>query len=302
VKKYLALVLGVVFVLGFAASAFAIHADIPAETQAVVAKGATQISIGGEIRFRGDYQNNNSDFNSVKSDHKSYYDSRIRLSVDAQVTPNTEGFVQIEAGSDVDGNQSSDLFIWGNSSKNLQTGSSNSAGIYNQGDSKRGTLSILQAWIINKGNALGIPAGIKIGHMPLALGNSIFFDHTKFGDDAIVLFADPVKEMHISVLTAKFREGATTLNDDADAYVGLLTYQFDKNSGISGDITYVNDQTGLGTVGAENAIHFWNFGLRGNTAFSGFGLMADVEFQQGEVKNTATPNHGDVKFAPTLKA
>ncbi len=295
-KKYLALVLGVVFVLGFAASAFAIHADIPAETQAVVAKGATQISIGGEIRFRGDYQNNNSDFNSDKSDHKSYYDSRIRLSVDAQVTPNTEGFVQIEAGSDVDGNQSSDLFIWGNSSKNLQTGSSNSAGIYNQGDSKRGTLSILQAWIINKGNALGIPAGIKIGHMPLALGNSIFFDHTKYGDDAIVLFADPVKEMHIAVLTAKFREGATTLNDDADAYVGLLTYQFDKNSGISGDITYVNDQTGIGTVGAENAIHFWNFGLRGNTAFSGFGLMADAEFQAGDVKNTATANHGDVKF------
>jgi len=40
-KKYLALALGVLFTLGFAASAFAIHAEIPAETQAVVAKGTS---------------------------------------------------------------------------------------------------------------------------------------------------------------------------------------------------------------------------------------------------------------------
>ena len=57
-KKYLALVLGVLFTLGFAASAFAIHAEIPAETQAVVAKGSTQITMGGELRFRGELRNN----------------------------------------------------------------------------------------------------------------------------------------------------------------------------------------------------------------------------------------------------
>ncbi|MDP3260151.1 MAG: hypothetical protein Q8M34_06160, partial [Thermodesulfovibrionales bacterium] len=57
-KKYLALVLGVLFTLGFAASAFAIHAEIPAETQAVVAKGTSQITLGGELRFRGELRNN----------------------------------------------------------------------------------------------------------------------------------------------------------------------------------------------------------------------------------------------------
>ena len=57
-KKYLALILGVLFVLSFAASAFAIHAEIPSETQAVVATGSTQITLGGEIRTRGWWQDN----------------------------------------------------------------------------------------------------------------------------------------------------------------------------------------------------------------------------------------------------
>ena len=286
------------FVLGFAASAFAIHADIPAETQSVIAKGSTQITVGGEIRFRGDFQNNTADFNNDKMDHKAYYDARIRLSVEAAVSPNTTGFVQIEAGDDVDGNKSSDLYIWGNSASSPSAGSSNASGIYGQGDAKRGTFSVLQAWILHKGTGLlGIPAGTKIGHMPLALGNSIFFDHTKFGDDAIVFFMDPVKELHVGLLTAKFREGSTTLNDDANAYVGLFTYKVSKDAGFSGDVTFVDDQTGLGKVGAENAIHFWNIGLRGNGNFSGLGLKADVELQTGKIKNTSSTDHGDLKFA-----
>ena len=46
-KKFLAIILGTIFVLSFAATAFAIHAEIPSETQAVVAKGTTQITIDG---------------------------------------------------------------------------------------------------------------------------------------------------------------------------------------------------------------------------------------------------------------
>jgi len=286
VKKYLAILLGAVFVLGFAASAFAIHAEIPAETQAVVATGSTAITIGGEIRFRQDFQANTSDFNTGHADDKSYFDSRIRLSVEAKVSPNTTGFVQIEAGSDPDASNSSDLFIWGNNSHGTGSavGASEATGIYNQGDEKRGYFSVLQAWILHTGSGLlGMPAGIKVGHMPLALGNSIFFDHTKFGDDAIVLFADPVKELHIAVLTAKFREGSLTANDDADAYVALFAYKT-KEFGVSGDVTYVDDQLGLGaTEATQLPIHFWNFGLRGNVQAGDLGIMADGELQAGKV-------------------
>jgi hypothetical protein len=106
VKRYLALVAGLIFVLGFTAVAFAIHAEIPSDTQAVVAKGTTQITLGGEIRARGEIQE--VDFNK-DTPGASYYDSRVRLSVDAQVTPNTSGFVQVEAGN----GYTADNYTWG---------------------------------------------------------------------------------------------------------------------------------------------------------------------------------------------
>jgi hypothetical protein len=310
VKKYLAIILGTVFVLGFAASAFAIHAEIPAETQATVAKGSTQITLGGEIRMRGEIQQNTTDFNSDRADGKAYYDGRVRLYLDAKVTPNVQGFVQIEAGNGIEG-KSSDLWIWGNGNGAAftTTPNNNASGAYTAGDSKRGALNILEAWILYKGSGLlGIPAGLKVGHMPLALGNKLFFDHTKFGDDAIVIFADPTKELHVGVLTAKFREGnyasnsspfsgaTASQNDDANGYVALFNYRA-KDFGFSGDATYVDDQTGAGAVGtlpfggfAKVPIHFWNFGLRGDANFSGLGIMGDVEVQAGKIDNV------DVKF------
>ena len=273
-KRYLALMLGVLFVLGFAASAFAIHAEIPSETQAVVAKSKTQITLGGEIRARGEYRE--VDFNT-DTPGDSYYDSRVRLSIDAQVTPNTEGFVQVEAGN----GDTKDNYTWG-------VGNNGATGIYNVGNAKRGQFNLLQAWILYKGSGLlGVPAGVKVGHMPLALGNSLFFDHTKFGDDAIVFFVDPTKELHVGLLTAKFGEGKINAADDNDAYVGLFVYK-GQGFNLSGDITYVDGQR---TLGPDANIHFWNFGLRGDAKVDPVTLRADVELQTGKV--TGEP---DTKF------
>lgn len=278
-KKYLAIILGAVFVLCFAASAFALHAEIPAETQAVVAKGATQISIGGDLRFRGEITNNTSDFNDDKADHKEYYDGRVRLTVDAKVTPNTEGLVTIEATSGPTGT----YYTWGG-----EGATNNGAnGLYNAGNVKQAQLNILEAWILHTGSGLlGIPAGIKVGHMPLSLGNKLFFNHELFGDDAIVIFADPLKELHLVALTAKFAEGSKTLQDDATTYVGLFAYNT-KEFGFSGDVTYVDDQKSSGTAGGILAgvpTHFWNFGLRGNFNVAGLGVKLDGELQTGKVE------------------
>jgi len=276
VKKYLAIILGAVFVLGFAASAFAIHAEIPAESQAVVTKGV-QVWIGGDIRIRGEFRQNNTDFNDDKGDHIAAYDQRIRLSVDAQVTPNTQGLIMIE-GADGKGTSG---WAWGNENDGAK-------GAYNKGDTKRGQLNVLEAWILHKGSGLlGIPAGIKVGHMPLALGNKIFFDHTLFGDDAIVLFADPTKELHIGVLSAKVSEGVASKNDDANAYVGLFNYRT-KEFGISGDVFYLDDQ-----AISPKGLHFWNFGLRGDAKFGGLGIMGDIEVQTGKLKGVDP----EVKFS-----
>ena len=285
-KKYIALVVSMIFVLGFAASAFAIHAEIPSETTATVAKGSTLITLGGELRVRGEIQKN-TDFNDdTNAGDSSAYDQRVRLSVTAAVTPNTMGQITLESNNGTDVN---DNVTWG-------APVSGAKGVYAQGNAKKGDLRILEGWILTKGSGLlGIPSGLKIGHMPLALGNKLFFDHTKFGDDAIVFFMDPTKEMHVGFLTIKFNENTNAAADDSDAYVGLMTYKFSKDSSMSFDATYVNDMGNLlgGLVpGAD--VHFWNFGLRGDAKIAGFGIKGDIELQTGKITDLGATD--DQKF------
>ncbi len=316
-KKSLAVILSMLFVLGLAVSAFAIHAEIPSETQSVVAKGATQITLGGELRMRGEFKKNTSDFNSDHGDTSAVYDGRVRLHLDAQITPNTQGYVQLESAGcsgnvsvpvlDEDGEPTGefedvscgefngdlgrdgkDTYTWGESS--FATGN-NGHGL---GNAKRGDLRILQAWIQHTGSGLlGVPAGMKIGHMPIKLGNGLFLDHSKFGDDAILLFADPTNELHVVLATAKLNEISATSSDDHTGYVGILGYKGDGfNAGA--DITYVDLQRpGIGSP--DEGLHFWNIGLNGDTTVSGIKLYADLELQTGKAKN-AFEDGGDLKF------
>ncbi len=279
-KKYLALILGMLFVLGFAATAFAIHAEIPSETQAVIAKGATQITLGGEIRVRGEFKQNINDFNSDKVDRESAWDQRVRFSVEAKVTPNTIGFIQIESGN-ADNN---DNVTWGKYEADGATG------LYNVGNAKHGDMRILQAWIQHSGSGLlGVPALLKVGHMPITLGYGLFLDHSKFGDDALLLGVDPIKNMHLIGASIKFKEGDVKFNDDSTAYALIFAYDFDKNSSMGFDATYVDHQK----FGSPGDLHLWNFGLRGNANIAGLGLKADVEMQTGKVADMAT----ELKFS-----
>jgi hypothetical protein len=274
VKKILAVLLTVLFILGFAAGAFAIHAEIPSETLAVVGAGTTQITLGGELRVRGWYYDNvASGLLPVKADSAAWYDDRVRLSLDAKVTPNVEGFVQLETGGTSAG-KSTDKFYWGNF------------------DEKPTIMSILQAWIAYSGSGLlGIPAGIKIGHMPLALGNGTFFDNTKFGDDAIVLFALPTKEVEVALLAIKFAgDGAPSIvptfnnldvtgssfdnSADLDGYVGIFTYKIDDKNTIGINYTYLNLP--------EIDFSHQNFELAGSGSISGLGYKYSADIQFGK--------------------
>jgi hypothetical protein len=282
VKKILAVLLAALLVLSFAASAFAIHAEIPSETQAAVSAGATQITLGGELRVRGWYYDNiNSALLPVNVNSAAWYDERVRLSLDAKVTPNLEGFVQLETGTTNASGISTDKFYWGNF------------------DAKPTTMGILQAWIMYKGSGLlGIPAGIKIGHMPLALGNGIFFDNTKFGNDAIVLFALPTTEVEVDLLTIKFAGdgnpysiptfAATAVvptdtfgnsrfdnNGDLDGYVGIVTYKIDDKNTIGLNYTFLN----LPKIDFSHQ----NFEVAGSGNISGLGYKYSADIQFGKV-------------------
>jgi hypothetical protein len=271
-KKFLVIILGAIFVLSFAASAFAIHAEIPSETQAVVAKGTTQISIDGELRTRGWYLNN-IDEGRAPADTSSaaYYDERVRLAVDAKVTPNVEGYIQLESNSGAH-----DLYTWGNFNAKPDA-----------------SPSFLQAWILYSGQGLfGFPAGLKVGHMPLYLADKEFFDHSKFGDDAIVFFMLPTKELEIDLLTIKFAGDGNTNNIDTfgisnyvgsrfdntadlDGYVGIVTYKMDPNNTLGINYTYLN----LPDLGFSHQ----DLGLIGKGNIAGLGYDATLDIQFGSV-------------------
>lgn len=269
--------------MSFAASAFAIHAEIPSETQAIVAKGTTQITLGGELRTRGWYMKNLVSGAPVDSSSQAFYDQRIRLSVDANVSPNVQGYIQLESGDSVD----TDVTKWGNFNRHLPG------------------FNILQSWILYKGTGLfGFGSGLKVGHMPLALGEKQFFDHTRFGDDAIVFFMDPTKELHIGLLTVKFSgEGnghralagtgitanaitgkSTDNTDDLDGYVALAVYKLDAKNTVGINYTYLN-------LSDANFSH-QNLGLHANGNISGFGYKAEADIQFGKTSHLG----GEKKF------
>lgn len=271
-KKILSIVLASIMVLGLAASAFAIHAEIPAETQAVVAKGTTQITLGGLIRTRAWYFKNRIGTAPDKMGSRSWYDQRFQLSVDAKVSDNVQGFIQF---------QGDDATYGGNNAKAMNNVAGTSFG------NLASDIGIIQSWIQYKGTGLfGFNAGIKVGHMPLALGNQQFFQHTTNGDDAIVLFMDPTKALHVGLLTIKLAEDSldtvTPGNaDDMDAYVALMTYKLDDKNTVGANYTYINN--------SNSVTRHQNLGIHANGMVGGFGYKAEGDIQFG--KESATTKY-----------
>ncbi|KWT90154.1 hypothetical protein [Candidatus Magnetominusculus xianensis] len=333
-RKFAAAVMTMLLVLSFALTARA--ADAQSDT-AVTAKGNTKITIGGMIMFRGEYTHNRSnqlnDGNQYYSsrivspfgvtlsknsgpitpnnDHQAYYDGMLNLNIDVKVSDSVEGYVELQSGTA----NNTDMWMWGNMGDSTYGGTmatgTGATGVYQSGNSKVGSMFIRQAWIKYEQPMYGI----KVGHQLLMLGNGLFFDHTKFGDDAIVIWVNPIKNFHIGALTAKFREGTgatsayvaqtaaatpggTGLANDSDAYVLLATYK-GTNYNVSADVTMVNDQSisastpvAGGPTFNDNA-HLWNLGLRGDAQLSAATLRGDLEFQTGTwIHNSPGQNNG----------
>jgi hypothetical protein len=253
-KKFIAVIVGMMLVLGLAGVALAVHAEIPAETQAVVAKGATQVYISGNLRIRGWFKSDISGRNPADNvTNTAYYDQRVRLKVDAKLGGVT-GRIHLH-GWTVDGQ-------WGRFNAVPDS-----------------DLAVLEAWIDYKGEGLGFPAGIKVGHMPLVLGPAkLFFDHRKFGDDAIVLYADPNEQTHIALLTIKAAEVLKGEDDDdTDIYVGLLNYKLDAHT-VGAYYAYV--------ASSGTDTKFSDLGLHAQGEVAGVNYTAQVDLQFGDLDAT----------------
>jgi len=266
-KKFLIVFVSALLVVGFGSSAFALHGKAGGfEYQPTIVKAKkAMIEISGSMRFRGEYAD--TDFDSDNDNEKAAYDGRVRLKVKATVSPNTMGVVEIETGG-----TGNDTYTWGAD----KHGGSGATGLYKKGNAKIGDLTIRQAYIAHQGNALGTLAGFKVGHLLVKLGNGLFFNHAKLGDDGIVLWVSPSKGTELSFATLKFREDSSTEDDDdADCYT-LMAETAVGGAKLSGDVTYVLDQSTSGDF------TLWNIGLRGEAGFGGVTVRGDVEIQTGD--------------------
>jgi len=256
VKKFLALVLGMLFVLAFTAISYADNANI---------------TLGGEIKQWNWMRDNMSGTGlsgnlptDTTADALSM--TRVRIGADIKVADNVKGMIELESSG---GAQSSDFYTWGTL------------------NAKQSGINFRQAWILYTGSGLlGIPTGLKTGHMLLALGHNKFFNNTRYGDDAIVLFVDPNKQLHIGVLTFKVSEGSFSSNsnaDDVDVYAAVMTYKLDDKNNFGLNYVRVNDPE----VNA-GLRQFQNVMLHGGFDISGLILRTEIDLQFGKL-NKATP-------------
>lgn len=271
-RKYLAIVLGAILMLSFAATASAMDADV---------------TLGGNILVRGWYVNNLTTGNALlgdplgalgrtfdlpaNSDSQTGYTTDASITMDIKVQENVKGFMELE--TTMGGDPYTGEYMWG----------SNPTGYDVKPDAN---LHFRQLWIQYTGSGLlGVPAGIKIGHMPIALGEKQFVNNERFGDDAILMWVDPTKELHLAGVIAKLNEGAfNNHGDDIDAYVVLGTYQVDKDNLIGLNVTYIRTDDQCPSVGKVDEVNVFNVGAHGNGNISGFdwAIEGDVQFGQAE--------------------
>jgi hypothetical protein len=280
-KKYLAVLFSVIFLLSFTVTAFAIHEEMPPD-EAVVAKGPSKITLGGKIIVRGWYFNNIDGTSPTSSPSQALYTTNAYLTVDAKVSDNVRAYMELETSSKESNN--SGVLYWGSyDTKNDME------------------LKFRQLWMQYTGSGiLGVPTGIKAGHMPIALGEKIFLNNERFGDDVILVWVDPMKEMHIAAGTAKLVEssnvniGSINHAQDLDGYVALMTYMLDKDTTVGANWTWAHSDANIPSlqypVGTftpvVSSLNFHNFGLHGNGKIAGLSYAAEADFQVGQAKNT----------------
>jgi len=270
VRKYFAIVLGVLLVLGVAATASAMDTDI---------------TLGGKILIRGWYLDNVGTPGSataylpVDTDSQAVYSTNANLTVDIKVEENVRGFMELETSCF--NSSTCGLYYWGNPSGY---------------DSKPASdLLFRQLWVMYTGSGLlGVPAGIKAGHMPVSLGEKIFLNNERFGDDAILVWVDPTKELHIAAGLAKLIEGQYyNHTDDVDGYMLIATYALDKDNTLGANWTYIHSDGNCPaldvTIPNAEKLNFHNVGVHANGDISGLIYAAEVDMQFGKVESVVPP-------------
>ena len=268
-RKYFAVLLAVLLMLSFAVTAFA--------------EDKTEITLGGKILVRGWYLDNVVGSLPQKGQSQAWYSTNVNLMVNAKVADNILGMVELETARGE--SLKSGLYMWGDGG----------AGYDSKPDAE---ILVRQAWIQYTGAGLGLPAGIKIGHMPISLGEKQFLNNERFGDDAILVWIDPIKELHIAAGTVKLNEGLRSDHwDDLDGYVLIGTYSINKDITVGLNYLLTHSDGNCPSAGPDvnvDTLNFNNIGLHAKGKVAGLSFAGEFDQQFGKANGLGG--------APDLKA
>lgn len=281
-KKYLAVLFGVLFLLSVSATAFAIHEEMPPD-EAIVAKGPSKITLGGKMIVRGWYFDQVAKDLPVSTHSQALYTTNAYLTIDAKVSDNIRAYMELETSSTLTSHgTNSGVLYWGTYDTK------------NDGD-----LKFRQLWMQYTGSGLlGTPAGLKAGHMPISLGEKMFLNNERFGDDAILLWVDPTKELHLVAGTAKLAEstkvsvGDISSTADLNGYLLLATYMLNKDNTVGlnylwahsdGNVPGLQGPTGIIPNVASLNLHNIEAHANGKVANLTYGAELDIQF--GKVRD-----------------
>ncbi|MEW6408528.1 MAG: alginate export family protein [Nitrospirota bacterium] len=255
-KKFFAIFFGTLLLVALAAQAYA------------------EIKLSGTMRVRG-RQGHQFDLNdrlwlSGRSGEGQYYDQQVRLQLDATVSPNLKAFIEIQ-------HEGGDNATWGITG----TGDQSHQGF--QGVQSRYFGALRQAWMLYTGKGLGFTSGLKAGHQLLKLGHGLFYDATKYGNDAIVFFMDPTKETHIGLITIKFSESTANVNNDVNGYTALIIHKLDANNKIGIDLTQLRGENASRATTTRKKTDVLNeVGITADGKIAGLTYRADLQIQSGK--------------------
>jgi hypothetical protein len=194
------------------------------------AESYAAVEVGGMIEVRGRLRENHNDVNENEAGSTAFWQEKVNLWVDAKVAEGLKGYVELMSGYGA----SKGWFYWGQ----YRTSDAAPNSVLYENNSF-GFMQIRYAYIDFM--IPSTPVGIKIGHMPVVLGHSIWADTKIWGSDGMLLYVVPIKELMIALGTLKGYETASnTDRTDADLYVFMLNYTFMPKNTAGFNASYIH--------------------------------------------------------------
>jgi hypothetical protein len=277
VRKLTVVAMAVLAVLAFAASVFAVQAEIPANTSAVVAKGKTQITLGGELAMRGRLFKNLDLEKSSSAGDDAFYQYQYILNLTA-VTGKTKGVIELYSGN-------TGWVTWGSNSFQKPANAGTKSATEDTGMRFRQLYLAFPVMGLN----------VSIGHQLGQLGVASFVDFSKEGADMIHVSYPIDKKSSVAIGTIKVDENGdlgSSPSRDADVYFGTADID------LAGHMLGINIATMSSSMASEAAYQvdgLWNWGvtLKGKLASNlGYVFAGDIQSGKNKVSGGNTKYNG----------